>query len=99
MTIVQGPANKKSVSPALQMQPLKKTPISSPNKKPTTRPSSLKPQVSRFNSYRRPHSPSDSQDSFACDPGDKPEEQFLAKSDKFALPLSELGKHASPTRP
>ena len=96
MTIVQGPANKKSSSPALLMQPPKKTTSFSPSKKPTTRSSSLKPQMSRFNP--RPHSRSDSQDSFACDPSDKPEEQFLAKSDKFALPLSELGKHSSPTR-
>lgn len=98
MNIVQGPANKKSSSPAMLMQPRKKTPIISPSKKPTTRSSSLKPQVSRFNFYRRPHSRSDSQDSFACDPSDKPEEQFLAKSDKFALPLSELAEHPSPTR-
>ncbi len=52
--------------------------------------------MSRFNS-RYPHSRSDSQDSFACDP-DKPEEQFLARSNKFALPLSELGKRSSPMR-
>jgi hypothetical protein len=51
--------------------------------------------MSHFNPRRLP-SPSDSQDSFACDLDNKPEEQYLARSDKFAVPLSELGKHASP---
>jgi hypothetical protein len=53
--------------------------------------------MSHFNP-RRPPSRSDSQDSFACDLDNKPEEQYLARSDKFALPLSELGKHSSPVR-
>ena len=47
---------------------------------------------------RRPLSRSDSQDSFACDLDNKPEERYIARSDKFALPLSELGKHSSPVR-
>ena len=41
----------------------------------------------------RPHPPSrtSSQDSFARDPSEDPEEQFVAKSKQFAIPLSELG--------
>ena len=53
--------------------------------------------MSHFNPRRRP-SRSDSQDSFACDPENKPEQQYLARSDKFAVPLSELGKQSSPIR-
>lgn len=56
----------------------------------------LKVTMSRFNS-RYAHSRSDSQDSFACDSIGQ-EEQFLARSDKFALPLSELGKQSSPAQ-
>lgn len=47
---------------------------------------------------RRVPSPSDSQDSFACDLDNRPEERYLARSDKFALPLSELGKRSLPIR-
>jgi len=47
---------------------------------------------------RRLTSRSDSQDSFACDLDQKPEDQYAARSDKFALPLSALGKHSSPIR-
>jgi len=50
-----------------------------------------------FNPRRLP-SRSDSQDSFACDLDQKPEDQYAARSDKFALPLSALGKHSSPIR-
>ena len=41
----------------------------------------------------RPLSRTSSQDSFARDPSEDPEEQFLAKSKQFAIPLSELGRN------
>lgn len=39
----------------------------------------------------RPLSRTSSQDSFARDPSEDPEERFLAKSKQFAIPLSQLG--------
>lgn len=58
----------------------------SPYKPPVQAPSRYKPPL-------RPISPS-SQDSFACD-ADDTEERFLAKSEKFAVPLSELDRQGS----
>ena len=64
-----------------------------------TRQSPYKPTPqgpSRFN-LPRPPSRSSSQDSFACDP-DNAQEAFLATSEKFVVPLSELGRDSSPLR-
>ena len=47
---------------------------------------------SRYTPQPRPLSRSSSHDSFTRDPSEDPEEQFLAKSKQFAIPLSELGR-------
>jgi len=48
---------------------------------------------SRYTPRPRPPSRTSSQDSFARDPSEDPEEQFLARSKQFAIPLSELGRN------
>ena len=47
---------------------------------------------SRHTPQPRPLSRTSSHDSFTRDPSEDPEEQFLAKSKQFAIPLSELGR-------
>ena len=47
---------------------------------------------SRYTPQPRPLSRTSSHDSFNRDPSEDPEEQFLAKSKQFAIPLSELGR-------
>lgn len=47
---------------------------------------------SRYTPQRRPLSRTSSHDSFKRDSSEDPEEQFLAKSKQFAIPLSELGR-------
>ena len=47
---------------------------------------------SRYTPQPRPLSRTSSHDSFTRDPSEDPEEQFLAKSKQFAIPLSELGR-------
>ena len=47
---------------------------------------------SRYTRQPRPLSRTSSHDSFTRDPSEDPEEQFLAKSKQFAIPLSELGR-------
>ncbi|KAF8965254.1 hypothetical protein BDZ97DRAFT_1812840 [Flammula alnicola] len=80
--------------------PLPKGGASGIPNKPTTRQSPYKPTLQTSTRYKpppRPPSRTSSQDSFACDPENN-EELFLAKSEQFAVPLSELGKGSSPVR-
>lgn len=67
--------------------------------KPVTRQSPYKPTPQGPSRSNLPHpaSRSSSQDSFACDP-DNAQEAFLAKSEQFGVPLSELGRDSSPLR-
>ena len=47
---------------------------------------------SQYTPQPRPLSRTSSHDSFTRDPSEDPEEQFMAKSKQFAIPLSELGR-------
>ncbi|KAF8163374.1 hypothetical protein B0H34DRAFT_764888 [Crassisporium funariophilum] len=67
--------------------------------KPVARQTPYKIQTtSRYKQPARPPSRTSSQDSFAADPSDDPQELFLAKSKLFAIPISELARNSSPTR-
>lgn len=54
---------------------------------------------SRYTPHPRPLSRTSSHDSFTRDPSEDPEEQFIAKSKQFAIPLSELGRSPISERP
>ncbi|KDR81687.1 hypothetical protein GALMADRAFT_239810 [Galerina marginata CBS 339.88] len=90
---------KSSTKPAFQAPRAKSGSSISP-RKPVTRQHPYKPALEAPTRYKpppRPVSRSSSRDSFACDP-DNTEEAFLTKSEKFAVPLSELGQGSSPVR-
>ncbi|KIM49330.1 hypothetical protein M413DRAFT_438515 [Hebeloma cylindrosporum] len=89
---------KKAATVTFQSPRTKGGPTASASK-PVTRQTPYNPTPqgpSRFH-LPRPPSRSSSQDSFACDP-DNAQEAFLAKSEQFVVPLSELGRDFSSLR-